>query len=168
MKDKTAVLHPLKPVWDTQSRILILGTMPSPASRAAGFYYGHPRNRFWPALCAVLGEPLPADEEGKKDLLLRRHIALWDVLASCTITGAQDAAIRDPVANDFAPIFKAAQIRRVFATGKTAARLFDRLCPQYGCKAVALPSPSPANCAVGFDALCESYRQILPFLEDEQ
>ena len=160
------ILHTIEPVWDSQSRILILGTMPSPKSREAGFYYGHPRNRFWQVLAAVLDEPVPEGIPAKKELLLRRRIALWDVLAACDITGASDSSIRNPVANDLSVILDHAPVRAVFTTGATAFKLYTRLQkPLTGMEAVRLPSTSPANCAVHPDALIQAYRQILPWLE---
>ncbi|HIV87099.1 MAG TPA: DNA-deoxyinosine glycosylase [Candidatus Pygmaiobacter gallistercoris] len=159
------VTHPLAPIWDENSRVLILGTMPSPRSRAAHFYYAHPRNRFWPVLAAVLGEEDPGENEGCRQLALRHGVALWDVLAGCRIRGASDAAIRDPEPNDLAPILTGAPIRAIFATGKTAAALYHKLIePVTGRPILPLPSPSPANCAVSLPALIESYRQLLAFL----
>ena len=115
--DAITVTHEIQPVFDSRSRVLLLGTMPSPASREQGFYYGSPQNRFWRVLAAIFDEPVPRTIEGKRDMLLRHHIALWDVLASCEIEGASDASIRDAQPNDLARIFDAADIRAVFATG---------------------------------------------------
>ena len=163
------VTHPLAPIWDANSRVLILGTMPSPRSRAAHFYYAHPRNRFWPALAGVLGEEDSGHSEGRRQRVLRHGIALWDVLASCRIQGASDAAIRDPVPNDLSPILTGAPIGAIFATGKTAAALYHRLIePVTGRPIQTLPSPSPANCAVSLPALIDSYRQLLAFLPQEK
>ena len=121
------ILHPLEPVFDSRSSVLVLGTMPSPKSREQGFYYAHPRNRFWTVLPALLGEPIPKSVSDRKALVLRRHIALWDVLKSCTITGAADSSIKDPVPNDLRPILSAAPIRAVFTTGGKAHTLYRRL-----------------------------------------
>ena len=160
------VEHPLAPVWDARSRVLLLGTMPSPRSRAQGFYYGHPQNRFWRVLAAVLGEPLPQSIPEKRGMLLRRGIALWDVLASCEIVGASDASIRNPVPNDLGPLLAGAPIRAVFATGGQAARLYRRWQqPSTGLPITQLPSTSPANCACSWEALCQAYGAILPWLE---
>lgn len=161
------VFHSLAPVFDARSRILILGSIPSPKSRELGFYYGHPRNRFWPVLGAVLGEKIPPSPEEKQKLLLLRHIALWDVLQRCEIKGAQDGSIRRPLPNDLSLILGQAAIRAIFTTGSKAAALYRRLClPQTGIEAISLPSTSPANCTCPFVSLCESYRQILPYLQD--
>lgn len=159
------VFHTLPPVYDSHSRVLILGSIPSPKSRETGFYYGHPQNRFWAALSGVLKEPLPRDIPEKRALLLRRGIALWDVLARCEIAGASDASIRHPVANDFTLLFQQAPIAAVFTTGSTAHRLYQKLCaPATGRDSLLLPSPSPANCRVSLTQLVEAYRAILPYL----
>lgn len=163
---RALVQHPLAPIYDPQSRVLLLGTMPSPVSRQQRFYYAHPQNRFWKTLCAVLGEPFCQTAEARRALCLRRGVALWDVLQSCAIRGAADSSIQDPVANDFAPLLQEAKIQAVFATGQTAARLYRKLCQsQTGLPIAVLPSPSAANCAVSQDILIEKYRAILPFLD---
>ena len=120
------IVHTIEPVFDSDSRVLILGTMPSPKSREVGFYYGHPRNRFWKVLALVLGESEPSSITEKIALLHRRHIALWDVLAACEIEGASDASIRQPKPNNLACIFSAAPIRAVFTTGAAAYRLYQK------------------------------------------
>ena len=126
------IIHQIPPVWNEDSRVLILGTMPSPKSRAAGFFYMHPQNRFWRVLPAVFGEALrlpnnAADAEAAKNerrqFLLEHKIALWDVLASCDIQGAADSSIKNAVPNDFSEIFRKAKIRRVFCAGQTAFKL---------------------------------------------
>lgn len=151
------VSHGLEPFYDRDSRVLILGSMPSPASRASGFYYGHPSNRFWPVLASVFGEEVPQGVEGRKDLLRRRGLALWDVLASCRIDGADDSSVRDPVANDLALVLREAPIGAIFTTGALAARLYRRLLlPAAGREAAALPSTSPANAAWDLERLARA------------
>lgn len=146
MNKTSLVLHSLDPVFDKNSSILILGTMPSPVSREKGFYYSHPQNRFWQVMSAVFNEELPYTAEQKTRFVLSRGIALWDVLASCEIYGADDSSIRKPVANDFAEILSLAGIGKIFTTGEKAASLYKKLCRQYtGISAVALPSTSSAN-----------------------
>lgn len=160
------IIHSIEPVFDTESRVLILGTMPSPKSREVQFYYGHPQNRFWRVLAAVLGEEVPQSVPEKKAMLLRHRIALWDVLAECEITGASDSSIRNPVANDLSVILDHAPVQAVFTTGATAWKLYTRLQkPHTGIEAVRLPSTSPANCAVKMEALTEAYKALLPWLE---
>lgn len=152
----------IPPVYNEHSRALILGTIPSPKSREAGFYYGHPHNRFWRVLAAVFGEEIPTDTALKKTFVLRHHIALWDVLESCQITGASDSSIRHPMPNDIGGLLKKAAISEIFTTGQTAYRLFNRLiAPTLSRTPVLLPSTSPANCACSFEKLVQSYRVLL-------
>lgn len=160
------VQHTIGPVYDTSSKILILGTMPSPKSREYGFYYSHPQNRFWRVLAELLQTPIPSSNEEKRVLCLSHHIALWDVLQSCSIEGADDASIREPVANDISGLLQKTGIRRVFTTGTKAAALYKRLCfPSTQLAAVALPSTSPANCRhYSYPDLVGAYRVILEYL----
>ena len=159
------VTHAFGPVYNQNSRILVLGTMPSPASRQNGFYYSHPRNRFWPVVAQLLGQPLPSTPEEKRALALQNGIALWDVLASCTIAGADDASIRRPVANDLRPLLETAQIRAIFTTGTKAHSLYQRYCrEQTGREDMLLPSTSPANCRISQEQLVEAYRIMLDYL----
>lgn len=157
------VSHEFPPVFDERSRVLVLGTIPSPKSRATGFYYMHPRNRFWKMLCAVLNEPLPEDADGRRALCLRRGVALWDVLASCEINGAADSTIKNAQPNDLSLIFRAADIRRVFTTGKKAQALYERFCGNFP-PAVCLPSTSPANQTVSEEQMLARYREIAQYL----
>lgn len=157
------VLHPLAPLISGDSHTLILGTMPSPRSRAEAFYYAHPQNRFWPVLAAVYGESDPQTAAGRTELLYRHGLALWDVLAACTITGAADSTIRDAVPNDIAGLLKRYPgITRICTTGSAAARFYHRLAePQTGLSAIALPSPSAANARTSFPQLLSAYRAAL-------
>lgn len=155
------IAHHFDPVYNGQSKILILGTMPSPKSRENGFYYGHPQNRFWKTLAGVFHEKIPKSIAEKTAFLLAHHIALWDVLKSCDISGAADSSIRNPVANDFSVIFSASPIQQVFTTGKTAGRLYQKLT---GNPCIMLPSPSPANCRFSLAQLVVEYSQILNHL----
>ncbi len=160
------ISHPLAPVFDSNSRVLVLGTMPSPKSREVGFYYMHPQNKFWRVLCELLGEPLPQTNDERQALLLRRHIALWDVLAGCEIDGADDGSIREPVANDLRVVLDHADIKAIFTTGTKAAQLYKKLClPKTGTPAIPLPSTSPANCRFySYDEILDKYRVLLRFL----
>lgn len=141
------LIHPFAPVFDKNSRVLILGTFPSPKSRENGFYYGHPQNAFWKTLALVLSKPEPeASTEARRAFLLENRVAVWDVLRSCDIEGASDMTIRNPVANDFEAVLKGSEIRTVFTTGKKATALWASLCAgKTGIEAVYLPSTSPAN-----------------------
>lgn len=159
------VIHPLEPVFDENSRILVLGTMPSPKSRKYGFYYSHPQNRFWRVVSELYGSPLPQTKEEKTAFLLQNHIALWDVLKSCRIEGADDASIRDPLPNDISGLLAKTNILTIFTTGTKAATLYRRLClKQTGIKAIALPSTSPANCRhYTYEKLLDAYRVLLEY-----
>ena len=160
------VRHTLDPYYQSDSRILILGTMPSPKSREEGFYYAHPQNRFWPVLSQVLGEPLPRTREEKCALLSRRRIALWDVLSRCDIQGADDGSIRNPQPNDLRPLLARSDIHGIFTTGCAAARLYQKLClPLTRIPAIGLPSTSPANCRYHtYESLVKAYSVILEYL----
>ena len=159
------VTHEFDAFFDEDSRVLILGTIPSPKSREQGFYYGHPQNRFWKVLADVLGEEFPQTVEERKRFLKRNHIALWDVLESCEIKGASDVSIRNARPNDMNRILQAADIRAIFATGAKAAQLYKKLCfPECGVEAVRLPSTSPANCVCSYEKLREAYSQICDYV----
>ena len=159
------VTHEFDAFFDKDSRVLILGTIPSPKSREQGFYYGHPQNRVWKVLADVLGEEFPQTVEERKVFLKRNHIALWDVLESCEIKGASDVSIRNARPNDMNRILQAADIRAIFATGAKAAQLYKKLCfPECGVEAVRLPSTSPANCGCSYEKLREAYSQICDYV----
>ena len=160
--ERERVSHEFPAVYDRESRVLLLGSIPSPKSREVGFYYGHPQNRFWKVLAAVLGEDAPATIPQKKAMLKKHHVALWDVLESCTIVGASDTSIEDVVPNKISGLVKASKVSRIFCTGATAYRLYQKYCAaEVGIDAVKLPSTSPANCAVSMEKLIEAYRAIL-------
>ena len=161
------VTHPIAPVFDEQSKILILGSFPSVKSRETAFFYGHPQNRFWRVLSGVLGCACPQTVEEKREMLLAHHIALWDVIASCRIEGSSDSSIRDAVPTDLAAILSRAPIRAVFCNGQTAFRLYGRYQEHETCLAATLlPSTSPANAAYSLSRLMESWRVILPALQE--
>lgn len=127
-------------------------------SRENGFYYGHPQNRFWRTLAVVFSQEIPKSQSDREALILSNGLALWDVLKSCEITGAADASIRNAVPNDIPSLVRGYPIERVFTTGKTAARFYRALVEaDAGLPCTALPSPSPANCRVPFEALVEAY-----------
>lgn len=147
-KEYTRLSHEFEPVFDENSRILILGTFPSVKSREQAFYYGHPQNRFWKVISQILGEALPETVSQKKAMLLRNKIALWDVIKSCDIVGSSDSSIRNVVPADLRLILSAADIRTIYANGGTAKRLFDRYQKKMTQREIiGLPSTSPANAA---------------------
>ena len=160
------IQHPIPAVFDEHSRVLILGSFPSVKSRETAFFYGHPQNRFWPLLAALYGEEKPDSIDEKRSFLLRHRIALWDVLARCTIQGSADSSIRDAVPNDFDTILRHAPIRAVFANGQTAGKLYERHRGDAP-PTVTLPSTSPANGRFSMDDLRSAWAVILPYTERE-
>jgi TDG/mug DNA glycosylase family protein len=163
------VNHTIPPVFDGRSRVLILGTIPSPKSREANFYYGHPKNRFWRLLGALFGEEIAEKTaEKKREFLLAHKIALWDVLSSCEIKGASDQSIKSPKPNNINLILNSAPVKKIFTTGQRAYFLYEKLCyPETGVSAVRLPSPSPANCGISFEEMLKEYRAIKSALTED-
>ena len=159
--------HPFDPIYDENSRILILGTFPSVKSREVQFYYGHPRNRFWKTLASLLQAEIPQTVEEKIRFLKENRIALWDTCAACEIKGSADAAIRHAVPNDITPILQTADIRAIFCGGKTAGGLYEKhIFPLTGIPAIVLPSTSPANAACKDGMLTDAWSAILPYLSE--
>lgn len=157
--------HIFGPVFDARSRVLILGSFPSAMSRAQQFYYGHPRNRFWPVIASVLGEPVPETVAERRAMVLRRGVALWDAIEECDIQGSSDASIRNAVPTDLSRILEVAPIRAIFVNGAAAARVYDRYQrPRTGREALRLPSTSPANAAWSLERLIEAWRAVMEFL----
>lgn len=155
------IIHPIKPVFDKESRILILGSFPSVKSREEGFFYGHPQNRFWKATAQIFGEKTPLSIDEKRSFLLRNHIALWDVIGSCEIDGSSDSSIRNVTVNDLSAILKTADIQEIFLNGKKAEQLYKKyLLPTVKRDAVCLPSTSPANAAWSIEKLVEAWKII--------
>ena len=161
--------HEFPPVYDENSEILILGSFPSVKSREMQFFYGHPQNRFWKVLAQVLNETVPQTIPKKKEMLLRHHIALWDVIASCDIAGSSDSSIRNVVPNDLAYIIGRSRITRIYANGAKSKQLYDKyLAKQLGIEAVQLPSTSPANAAYSVERLLEYWQKIIKTPEKER
>lgn len=151
--------HPIAPLYDENSRILILGSFPSVKSREQMFFYGHPQNRFWKVISRVFGESEPKTIEEKKSFALRNCVALWDVIASCDINGSSDSSIRNVVANDLSVILDSAQINAIFVNGKTAKKYYDKhIKSKTHIEAYTLSSTSPANATMSLDALIDEWR----------
>lgn len=161
MQEYQNISHTFSPIYDSNSKILILGTFPSVKSRENSFYYGHPQNRFWRVLAAVLETEVPKTIDEKKELLLQHHIAIWDVIESCTITGSSDTSIKDVVVNDFSTILKNSKIDTIYVNGTKAFDLYHKYAEEKtGINAIKLPSTSPANAAWNFDKLVDAWKQI--------
>lgn len=154
--------HPFPPVYDSQSKILILGSFPSVKSRETNFFYGHPRNRFWKVIARIVGEEVPTTIEEKKAMLLRNHIAVWDVIASCEITGSSDASIKNVIPNDLSKILEEAEIVKIFGNGATACKFYKKYTyEKTRIEIIQLPSTSPANAAWSEERLYEEWRRKL-------
>ncbi|MBQ3378368.1 MAG: DNA-deoxyinosine glycosylase [Clostridia bacterium] len=160
MKHESHEVHNIPPVYDAQSRILILGSFPSVKSREEGFFYGHKQNRFWRVVSSVLDEGTPQTIEEKRDMLIRRHIALWDVIESCDIAGSADSRIRNAVPNDISRITRAADIRHIYLNGGEAFRMFERFNKDIKIPCTRLPSTSPANAAYSLERLFREWHVI--------
>lgn len=157
--------HPFPALWDSESKILILGSFPSVKSREQRFFYGHPQNRFWKLLASIFDESVPTSIEEKQALLHSHHIALWDVIASCEIEGSSDSSIRNVVANDLSHILTQAEISAIFVNGKAAERMYNKYTAEkIGIKAIALPSTSPANAAWSFERLLSEWSTIKKYI----
>lgn len=163
---KEQIIHPFEPIFDSESKVLILGTIPSPKSREIQFYYGHPQNRFWRILPDLFGKEKLISVPEKTEFLHETHIALWDVLASCEIEGADDSSIRKMIPNDLSRIISKATINAVFTNGQKASFVYKKFFLQkYNIPWIGLPSTSPANCRFWtYDSLKDAYRVILDYL----
>ncbi len=155
------IKHPIPPLYDENSRVLILGSFPSVKSREQMFFYGHPQNRFWHVLALVFGEDTPLTIEEKRSFVLRHNLALWDVLASCDIEGSADSTIKNAVANDLSEIIKNSKVAKIFVNGKTAEKYYIKYTEKkLGRKAICLPSTSPANASFSLEKLKEAWSII--------
>ena len=156
------IVHSFEPVYDKDSEILILGTLPSVKSRENNFYYGHKQNRFWKVLATLLKEPVPETIEEKKAMLLAHRIALWDVNQSCDIKGSSDSSIKNVQPTDIGMILEKTNMTQIYANGNKAGQLYKRYqFPITGIEATVLPSTSPANAAWSLARLCEAWKTIL-------
>ena len=162
------IQHPIEPIYDKNSKVLILGSFPSVKSREAGFFYGHPQNRFWKVLAAVCKADVPESVEEKKAFLLGNHIAVWDVIKSCDIEGSADSSIKNVIPNDLRKILECADIKQIYVNGKKAEELYNKyIFAELKRKAVCLPSTSPANAAWSIDRLVAKWKDIITYLETE-
>lgn len=156
--------HPFPPLYNKDSRILILGSFPSVKSREQMFFYGHPQNRFWKVISSVFECDVPQTIEEKKQFLIKHRIALWDVIASCEITGSSDSSIKNVKVNDLSIILEEADIRQIFVNGRTAEKYFKKYTKaQINKDAICLPSTSPANAAWSVERLVEEWKVLENF-----
>lgn len=157
------IVHPFPPLYDEDSEILILGSLPSVKSREQMFFYGHPQNRFWKVVSTVLGEPVPVTIEEKKAMLHAHHIALWDTIYSCDIIGSSDSSIKNVTPTDLTKIVRSSKVAEVICNGKTSGKYFAKYQQKtLGMEPVVLPSTSPANAAFSVDKLTEVWGAAIP------
>lgn len=161
MSDTQSIVHPIPPLFDKYCTKLILGSFPSVKSREAQFFYGHPQNRYWRLIAELFNEEVPQTVEEKKMLVLKHHIAMWDTIHSCTITGSSDSSIKDVVPNDLTVILENSKVTQIFANGTASYNLYQKyIYPVTNIQAVKLPSTSPANAAFSFERLKQSWSVI--------
>lgn len=153
--------HTFEPIFDKSSEILVLGSFPSVKSRENNFYYAHPQNRFWRVVASVYSCPVPKTVEEKKNMLLSNKIAVWDVIKSCEITGSADSTIKSVITNDLSEILSVADIKKIYANGKTAQSLYNKYIKKNtGFDIISLPSTSPANAAYSLEKLIKEWKII--------
>lgn len=155
------ITHSISPIYNKDSKVLILGSLPSVKSREVQFFYAHPQNRFWKVIAKVFGEDIPETIEEKTQILLRNNIAVWDVIKSCDIVGSSDSSIKNVVENDIEPILEESNIQHIYINGKKAYDLYNKyIKTKIGIEAVCLPSTSPANATWNLDRLVEAWKVI--------
>lgn len=159
------IIHPFEALYNENSKVLILGSFPSVKSREVSFFYGHPRNRFWKVIPALFGEEEPVTIEKKKELILRRNLALWDSIHSCEITGSSDSSVKNVVPNDISKIIGNSKVSKIFCNGALSHKMYMKyIFPDTKIEAVKLPSTSPANAAYSLDKLIEEWKIIKEYL----
>ena len=159
------IVHPIPPLFDQNSKKLILGSFPSIKSREAMFFYGHPQNRFWRLIAMIYGEDTPLSTEEKSKLILKHNLALWDSIKTCTITGSADSSVKDVVPNDLSVILENSRAERIFCNGAASYNLYKKyIFPSTGIEAVKLPSTSPANAAFGMDRLEDEWKILREYV----
>ncbi len=160
------ISHPFPPLYNRESRILILGSFPSVKSREACFFYAHPQNRFWRVLAALFGAEVPQGTPARRNFLLRHHVAVWDTIGACEIQGSSDASVKNAVPNDLSPILSEAPIQAIFCNGSLSYKLFKKYqSKEISLPSFALPSTSPANAAKNLPVLIKEWQVILPYLD---
>lgn len=159
------VSHPIPPLYNEASKVLVLGSFPSVKSREGQFFYHHPQNRFWKVISTIFDEPLPHTIEEKRNLLLHNNIAVWDVIQSCEIVGSADSSIKNVIANDLSGILNVANISQIITNGRTSGQLYMKhIFPQTKIEALCLPSTSPANASCSMDCLVKEWSVLRDFI----
>ena len=161
MIEAQRIVHPIPPLFDQNSKKLILGSFPSIKSREAMFFYGHPQNRFWRLIAMIYGEDAPLSTEEKSKLILKHNLALWDSIKTCTITGSADSSVKDVVPNDLSVILNGSRVTEIYCNGALSYKMYMKyIFPTTQTEAVKLPSTSPANAAYSIERLYESWKII--------
>jgi len=161
-KEYKRIKHTFEPIFNKDSKILILGSLPSVKSREEGFYYGHPQNRFWSVLSSIYNLEIPKTIDEKIAMLVNNNIAIWDVIESCDIIGSSDSSIKNVIPADLSKILNNNKIQNIYANGKTASKLYKKYSEKNtGIKIIELPSTSPANATYTLDRLIEAWIVIL-------
>ncbi len=162
MEEYNYLEHTFNPVWNENSKVLVLGTFPSIKSREYGFYYGHPQNRFWKVAAAITGQNLPVTIKDKKELLLGSGIAVWDVIAKCSIKGSSDSSIKDVTVNNIKSLLSGSNIHRIYANGAKAYELYMKYSyEKTGKEIMRLPSTSPANAVYTLEKLIKAWSVLI-------
>ena len=162
MKEYTHVSHGFGPLYDSNSKVLLLGSFPSPKSREQAFYYGHPLNRFWKVMAIILNEDIPNTIEEKRKMMLKHNIALWDAIEECDIIGASDISIKNIIPTDIPSLLKKTKITRIYCLGKTSYKYYEKFnYPKTNIHAICLSSTSPANCAKSLEDLVLEFSEII-------
>ncbi|MCM1037683.1 MAG: DNA-deoxyinosine glycosylase [Roseburia sp.] len=162
-------IHNIPPLYDEKSRILILGSFPSVKSREGQFFYHHPQNRYWKVMAAVFHAPVPQTIAEKKEMILSHHAAMWDVIASCDISGSSDSSIKNVVPNDIGRLLAETQIQKIYTNGGTAHKYYQKYIKnKIGKEDIVLPSTSPANAAWSLERLTAAWREALDIKDFER
>lgn len=161
MSEKELRKAGFEPVFDKESRLLVLGSFPSVKSRKIQFYYGNKQNRFWKTVCNFFGEEIPESTEGKKEFLYRRKIALWDMVTECEIEGSADSAVKNASVADLGVILKAAPIEKILLNGTLSYNLFTARYADLAVPYFKMPSTSPANPRFDAEIWKEQLRDLL-------
>ena len=156
------VIHNIEPIYNKESKILILGSMPSVISRKNKFYYAHRTNRFWSIINKIFDVELNTNED-KINFLLSYKIAIWDTIHSCDISYSSDATIKNIKVNDINNILKKSDIKAIFCTGKKSYQIYNKYFNNE-IPVFCLPSPSGANANFNIEALCKEYEMIKKYL----
>lgn len=158
------LIHTLKPIYNKDSKILLLGSFPSRISRENNFYYANPSNRFWMIMEYLFNTRLENIND-KKEFLESNNIALYDVVYSCEIHYSSDSSIKNIVPSDINTIINNSNIKYIFVLNKKALELYNKfLLEKTKIEAIYLPSTSSANASFSLNKLIDEYKIIIDYL----